>query len=1604
MKIGNYEILEKINEGGMGIVYKGVDINNESVVAIKTIKDSINKDDQSYIRFKKEAETLSKLNHPNIIKFLDFIEENNKVYIITEYIEGKSLKDIIGNGFSIDDKVRFILGIAEALDYVHSMDIIHRDIKPSNIMVTKDNTIKVLDFGVANLFNFQRAFSSREVVGSFAYMSPEQSGILTRNIDHRSDLYSLGILFYQIITGKLPYEADDVGALLHQHIAKKPEEPIKIVHSLSPIINKIILKLINKDPDDRYQSAYGLIEDLKVYLSLNDEQKHTFYLELGKKDRIKNLNFKTSLIGRKKEIDILLNHLNSTILGKGFVSYIIGQSGDGKTRLLLELQKYTGSKNAFFTYVKNNENNSTYPYYPFIEAVKKLKESILRLDLKTKDNLLKNIKDKIGDEGIILSKIIPELSDIFGKYNEGIISNKNEKDLFFEKLKDFFLTISSPQNPLVIVFDDVHFWDHGSIEFFDYFKSYVKKHSIYIIISIKEESSLRVKELYDIIKKEAENGNADIIKIAGLSLDDTEAIIKEIFGIIYNGISELSSRIHDATQGNPYLVIENLKTVVEEGIISQKRDGWVVNLNKLTDFRFSSSIIDRIVDRVNRLTPQTREVLSYASIFGKEFSFELLYKLILKKIFRMKREELLELLLEAKKEGLIGETITSKGEGIYSFIHDKVLETLQTQIPSYLLRELHGLAADIIETEYTQGDKVYKLAYHYLMADKRNKAYYYNKEAGKKANDSYSFKLAIKFFKTALDILKKFAKDTEKALISRLTLVLEIAEINLQISGFDDNIEVLKEHIDIAKKINNQTYLVKIMFFLGKSYHLKGNLPEALKYYYELIPLAEKLEMNDFLAIPYCAIGRVEASNGNFKEGIEYITKGLELIDQLDVKSDVNFLEKVYSYGVLGHALGYIGRKKDALKCIKNLEELIESKKDIPIFQLYYSFYYSSVNALVGDPEKAIKEFTHTIDLARDLKNVIIEIYSFFFLGLAYYAKSDIEEAIRNLTKSLEYAKEKNISLGITIVYYFLAEFYARLGNKKMAIELLDKGKEFAKPINQDYICQWENRILATINLFSSTPNLPESLKLIENSIKKTIDNDYFRFFYGKNLMIKSLILFKMEKKEADELFNEALKIFEDLELVNPIRDAKLLKERVIGQAHPLEQKVTDTSVTFTTSHTQTEFYYQRQLKYLLKLSEQLAKIHDMNELINKILDLAMEVGGAERGILLLYEDLDFTKPLKIASLRSTDNDEEIVYSTYVVQTTLETGKGQIVMDAEEELADDSTVINYKMKSIMTAPLIVSGKILGVIYLDNRQVKGLFNEEVFELFKAFAIEAAISIENAKLYQEVQEKARIAKEMEIAKDIQVSLLPDIKDNEFYEISSFMRTATEVGGDYFDIFMDDKPYFGVFGDVSGHGLKSGLVMMMAEVAFNALTKNRDFREKDIKEIYQSINYTLYKNMQTRLSKKSNIGSNYNHMYMTMRLFKFDEHGNFQMFGNDHAEPFICRSDTGNIEPIPSSGFLIGILEDAVRGAEIRSFSLNKGDLLVLYSDGITEAKREKKNGDKLTKRNMFGEERLFKIVSDNRNKSCKEIIQSVISSVDEWMAEQEDDITILIIKKK
>ncbi len=265
-----YEILEKIGTGGMGNVYKAHDRRLDRIVAIKILKLEYN-DDSNFIRkFKRESLAAASISHPNIVSIFDVgsetIDDDVVHYIVMEYIDGKTLKELINEDGRLPEKraLNYALQIAEALKMAHSKHIVHRDIKSQNIMVTKDDRVKVTDFGIARVADNTTVTATNAVMGSVHYFSPEQAR--GAKVDNRSDIYSMGIVLYEMLTGTLPFDADNPVSVALMQVQTNMPRPSDKVKSLSPGVDDLVLKMTRKDPNKRYKDVYDLIKDIKSIL------------------------------------------------------------------------------------------------------------------------------------------------------------------------------------------------------------------------------------------------------------------------------------------------------------------------------------------------------------------------------------------------------------------------------------------------------------------------------------------------------------------------------------------------------------------------------------------------------------------------------------------------------------------------------------------------------------------------------------------------------------------------------------------------------------------------------------------------------------------------------------------------------------------------------------------------------------------------------------------------------------------------------------------------------------------------------------------------------------------------------------------------------------------------------------------------------------------------------------------------------------------------------------------------------------------------------------------------------------------------------------------
>ncbi|MFA5096519.1 MAG: serine/threonine-protein kinase, partial [Candidatus Omnitrophota bacterium] len=299
-----YKLTEELISDSLYTLYKSQDLHDNRLVLVTVLSEkSLSRPLEVQLRFKRAAEQVAKLGHPNLLKTLEVAESDNKLYLVSEHTDSITLSNYLkqpqnlNQPLNTDAAVDLILQISSALSVAHEQNLLHQALKSQNILISQQAgqsaQIKLFNFGYSILQDISRITEKEEISSTFGYLSPESSGILRKPVDSRSDIYSLGILFYQLLTGQLPYQATEISELIHQHIATKPIPPSKYNSQIPPVIDNIVLRLIAKEPAERYQGLKGLIVDLKEYQKQKKNGKVLIDFEIARSDRLAQLSFST---------------------------------------------------------------------------------------------------------------------------------------------------------------------------------------------------------------------------------------------------------------------------------------------------------------------------------------------------------------------------------------------------------------------------------------------------------------------------------------------------------------------------------------------------------------------------------------------------------------------------------------------------------------------------------------------------------------------------------------------------------------------------------------------------------------------------------------------------------------------------------------------------------------------------------------------------------------------------------------------------------------------------------------------------------------------------------------------------------------------------------------------------------------------------------------------------------------------------------------------------------------------------------------------------------------------------------------------------------------
>ncbi|MCI0522976.1 MAG: AAA family ATPase, partial [Bacteroidales bacterium] len=775
-----YRITDEKFRDRLYTIHDAFDQSESKPVTVRIFSDEVrHRSLERRLRFRREVENVSHTTHPNLLRIFATGEFEGRDYLVTEHVNGaQPLSERFRQITEIDNAVTIMLDACSGLSAAHEKGIIHQSLNPSSILIFQNGhgpETKLADFGMGLLLDLAGIKEEDEIIRTFGYMSPEATGILRKPVDERSDIYSLGIIFYQFVTGKLPYDGRDTATLIHQHIAQNPPLLRKLNPSIPSVIEQIILRLIAKDPLDRYQAVSGLIADLEEYRRQRADGTREPVFEIARSDRAAQLSFATRLIGRDEELDILHNLIAQTKQGKGGLALVSGSPGVGKSRLVDELRGYIHSIGGIFVGGKCYQYESTTPFNVFTEALDAYVRKIKRVGKEERKAAAERIQEAVGQLGGEVVKIAPMIEELIGKQPElEAMDAEKERVRFMITVSNFLLSLGSEQNPLILFLDDLQWADVGSIELAQRVAAGLDSRPITVIASYRDTDVYENHPWVQAIDKMKEQDvPLSEMAVKPFGMGDTTRIISEILMEDEREILPLSKELHERTSGNAFFVLELLHSLVDQEIVYFKNNHYHYDLNKLGQASLPTNVVEVVLRRVDEISEEHKKILAYASLMGREIEFE-----IISDLTGIPREIVIDAIEDGIKNQLLTRDITGRENVV--FMHDRIREALYKHVSEEERIILHGQIATLIEEKHRENLEpvIFELAHHFAQAKIEDKTLLYSIEAGKKAQNAYAHDQAIRFYGQAKEILErqqKTATDNYIELLENLGSVYKTA-------------------------------------------------------------------------------------------------------------------------------------------------------------------------------------------------------------------------------------------------------------------------------------------------------------------------------------------------------------------------------------------------------------------------------------------------------------------------------------------------------------------------------------------------------------------------------------------------------------------------------------------------------------------------------------------------------------------------------------------------------------------------------------------------------------------------------------------------------------
>lgn len=712
-----YRLEGEIGRGGMGVVYRAMDLELMREVAVKVLTQASSP--ESHQRLVREARVAAALNHPHIISVHDVGEADGNSFFVMELVHGPSLAK--ARPVELERIVEIACQILEALAHAHANKIVHRDLKPDNVLLSEpgmSGTVKLADLGLALPDHGPRISRSGLIVGTASYMAPEQA--LGQPVDGRTDLYALGVVLYELTTGRLPFTGDDPLTIVSQHVHAPVVPPRALRPDLPPALNAVILRLLEKNPADRFANATDTCVALSQSLLMSSSTDET---EVTGAIAILDALSRGRMVGRASELSELRELWKRARDGNGHGVLLSGEPGAGKTRLAREINIQAAVDGAVVLVGGCYEYEATTPYLPFVEAFR-------RWVRETEENDV--LREMLGDSAAQIAKLAPEIAARLGPFPvRHELAAHEERLLFFDAVSQVFANLAR-QKSLLFYADDLHWADRGTLWLLSHLLRHLRDQRVLIVGAYRETELDRAHPLAKSLIDWNRERLVTRITLRRFDADETSAQLSALLGETVS--ADFGLAVHGETEGNPFFVEEVLKALIEQGSVRRESGRW--KRCDVAQLVIPQSVKEAIGNRLDRVNRESNEVLRAAAVLGKTFTFE--------ELSATAPEHSEDGLLDALDEAVGAQLIVAGSGDSFTFTHDKIREVLYEELNAIRRRRLHRNAAEGLERHKKDSHcSVERLAYHYIQAGDYERGLYYAKRAAVEAERVFAFDEAI---------------------------------------------------------------------------------------------------------------------------------------------------------------------------------------------------------------------------------------------------------------------------------------------------------------------------------------------------------------------------------------------------------------------------------------------------------------------------------------------------------------------------------------------------------------------------------------------------------------------------------------------------------------------------------------------------------------------------------------------------------------------------------------------------------------------------------------------------------------------------------------------